>query len=174
MCTVGLTEYFDCPVGLKQGCIASPILFSIFINEFASLVENSGIKGVQLVPELTEILLLMFADDIALIADTVQGLQSLLNVLYDFCTNKGLIINIPKSMIVLDKKGGMLVRNERWSLGGERLRVVSCFTYMGVNFTKQLSLIQLAKAQATKGKCVLISILSELYQYGHLPKRSIF
>ena len=59
------------------------------------MVENSGINGVQLFSELTEIVLfLMFADDLALIVDTVQGLQRLLNLLYDFCTNKGLIINI--------------------------------------------------------------------------------
>ena len=61
--TEGLTEYFDCPSGLKQGCLASPILFSMFINEFAVLVEKSGIRGVQFFPDLTEILLLMFADD---------------------------------------------------------------------------------------------------------------
>ena len=34
-------------------------------------------------PNLTEICLLMFADDIALIADTVVGLQRQLNILYD-------------------------------------------------------------------------------------------
>ena len=101
--TEGLTNYFDCPIGFKQGCIASPILFSLFINEFANMV--------QLFPELTEILLLMFADDLALIADTVQGLKRLLNLLYDFCTNKGLIINTDKTIIVIFKKSGMLARN---------------------------------------------------------------
>ena len=65
------------------------------------MVQNSGINGVQLFPELTEIVLLMFADDFV---DTVQGVQCLLNLLYDFCTNKGLIINIIKTMIVVFKK----------------------------------------------------------------------
>ena len=75
--TEGLTDYFDCPSGLKQGCTASPILFSILIDELSGMVENSGIRGVQLFPELTEILLLMFADDLALISYTVSGLQKI-------------------------------------------------------------------------------------------------
>ena len=39
---------------------------------------------------------------------------------------------------------------------------------------KQLSLIQMAKAQATKGERVLISVLSKLHQYGQLPKEVFF
>ena len=35
-------------------------------NEFAREVENRGIRGVQLFPALVEILILMFADDLAL------------------------------------------------------------------------------------------------------------
>ena len=31
-----LTEFFDCPAGLRQGCILSLMLFSLFINEIAS------------------------------------------------------------------------------------------------------------------------------------------
>ena len=27
------TDYFECSVGLKQGCLLSPLIFSIFINE---------------------------------------------------------------------------------------------------------------------------------------------
>ena len=79
--TEGLTYYFDCPTGLKQGCIASPVLFLMFINELVCIFENSGIRSFRLYPELTEILLLMLADDLALVSDTVRGLQKLLNLL---------------------------------------------------------------------------------------------
>ena len=71
----GLTDFFNCPIGLKQGCLASPILISVFINELAAEVENSNLRGVQLLPDVPEILMLMFIDDLNLISDTIIGLQ---------------------------------------------------------------------------------------------------
>ena len=53
----------------------SPMLFIIFINELEKALENEGIRGIQLFPDYTEVFLLVFADDIALISDTVSGLQ---------------------------------------------------------------------------------------------------
>ena len=37
------TEYFDCPVGVKQGDCLSPTLFAIFINDLATELKNSNI-----------------------------------------------------------------------------------------------------------------------------------
>ena len=55
-----LTEFFDCRVGLRQGCTLSHILFSSFINEIASSSEQQGMHGIQLLPGLTAIFLLLF------------------------------------------------------------------------------------------------------------------
>ena len=38
-----VTEYFDCPIGVKQGCCLSPTLFSIFINDLVLEVKNTNI-----------------------------------------------------------------------------------------------------------------------------------
>ena len=170
----GLTAFFNCPVGLKQGCLASPILFSIFINELATEVENSNLRGVQLFPDLAEILLLMFGDDLALISDSVIGLQRLLNLLHNFCIVRDLVVNTVKTKVVVFKNGGILSKNEVWSYAGEILETVSCFTYLGLNFTRQLSLTQMADDQAIKGKRVLVSLLTKLYHYGQLPKEVFF
>ena len=83
--STGLSECFHCPNGLKQGCMLSPALLTLFINEFAELIENSGIPGIQNFPEDIQILILLFADDIALISDTITGPQKQLNLLYDYC-----------------------------------------------------------------------------------------
>ena len=150
--------------------MASPILFSIFINELATELENSNLRGVQLFPDLAEILLLMFADDLALISDSIIGLQRLLNILHNFCVIRDLVVNTVKTKVVVFKNGGLLNRNEVWSYAGKALEAVPCFTYLGFNFTRQLSLTQMACDQALKGKRVLISLLSRLHQYGQLSK----
>ena len=125
-------------------------------------------------PDLLEILLLMFADDLALILDTVVGLQRLLNLLYSFYQVKYLIVNTIKTKKMVYKNGGILAKTEHWTYGGVGQEVVPCFTYVGLNFTRQLSLTLMACEQAAKAKRILISILSKLYNYGQLSSEVFF
>ena len=81
-CNPRNTDYFNCIQGLKQGCLVSPVLFSFLINELASEIVLRGKHRIQLLPREIELLLLMFADDIALLSSTPVGLQNQLNVLY--------------------------------------------------------------------------------------------
>ena len=78
-----LTKVFMCPKGLKQGEVCSPVLFSMFINELTKDSVEGGKHGIQLSPELMELLILLFADDIVLCVNSVTGLQTQLNVLCD-------------------------------------------------------------------------------------------
>ena len=63
-----LTESFMCPNGLKQGEVCSPVLFSLFINELAREIVQRGRHGIQLIPDLIEIFILLFADDVILMS----------------------------------------------------------------------------------------------------------
>ena len=92
-----LTESFLCPRGLKQREICSPILFSLFINELANEIMQRGRHGIQLIPDLIEIFILLFADDVILVSDTVCGLQNQLTVLFDTA-------NMDKSNFVVFRK----------------------------------------------------------------------
>ena len=104
--STGLSECFYCPNGLKQGCMLSPALFTVIINKFAEMIENSGIQGIQLFPEGIQILILLFADDIALISDNISGLQKQLNLLpvFGYCMESKLAMNIDKTKVMLFKK----------------------------------------------------------------------
>ena len=55
---------FLCPRGLKQGEVCSPVLFSLFINELTKDIIENGKHGIQLSPDLIELLILLFADDV--------------------------------------------------------------------------------------------------------------
>ena len=92
-----LTESFVCPRGLKQGEICSQVLFSLFIDELANEIMQRGKHGIQVIPDLVEIVILLFADDVILVSDdvilvsnTVCGLQNQLNVLCNTASHLGL------------------------------------------------------------------------------------
>jgi len=76
-----LTDSFMCPRSVKQGDICSPILFSMFIDELANEIMERGRHGIQLTPDLVQIFILMFADDVILASYTVCCLQNQLNIL---------------------------------------------------------------------------------------------
>ena len=54
-CGSEITEYFTCFQGLKQGCLASPTLLSLFINELAHDIISQGTHGLQFSPNDIEI-----------------------------------------------------------------------------------------------------------------------
>ncbi len=61
------TDWFAIDLGVKQGCILSPTLFSIYINDLAKAIEGLDFG---IVMENYKLNVLLFADDIALIADS--------------------------------------------------------------------------------------------------------
>ena len=99
-------------------------------------MNNSNIPGIQLHPDITRIMLFLFADDLALLADTVVNLQRQLNLLSDFCNTNKLKVNKSKTKIVVFKNGGILSRHEAWTYNNVKLDVVNIFCYVGLTFTR--------------------------------------
>ena len=91
------TDWFDVNIGLKQGCLLSPILFNVYINDLANLLEHSD-NGVMV--NGVKINCLFYADDLVLIGESEEDLQGLLNVLSQWCNTNGLNINTDKTKVV--------------------------------------------------------------------------
>ena len=63
----GHTDFFECSLGLKQGCKLSPILFSYLISSLAEEISAHSKHGVQILTNTQDISALLFADDVALL-----------------------------------------------------------------------------------------------------------
>ena len=90
------TEWFDVTSGLRQGCSLSPLLFNIFINDLALKIKACG-KGVKIDGDIVGILL--YADDIVLLADNEKELQDMLDILNNWCVSNNKSVNATKAML---------------------------------------------------------------------------
>lgn len=89
-----LTNQFDIKTGVKQADNLSPTLFSILINDFVHEINNLDV-GIELVNR--KLSMLLYADDIALIAKSTEHLQCMLNKLHEWCRRQRVLKNTNKS-----------------------------------------------------------------------------
>ena len=107
-----ISEFFDCSLGVKQECLFSPLIFSLLITEVADFVRQNGRHGIQLLPGLEEILLLLFTDDVVLVSSTPAGPQNQISNLQKTSDSLGLTVNLGKTKVVIFRKGATLLREK--------------------------------------------------------------
>ena len=93
------TEWFNVHSGLRQGCILSPLLFILYINNLANYLKSLNI-GVSFGNE--KICILLYADDIVLLVGTANDLQVLLDALHDWCCTNDMNINSIATLCIFD------------------------------------------------------------------------
>ena len=97
------TDYFHCPIGVKQGDCLSPTLFAIFINDLAQQIKDSelGVKLGNIESNEMEILsILLYADDIVCLANSEIDLQAILVIIEEWCQKWRLEVNLTKTNIM--------------------------------------------------------------------------
>ena len=131
-----LTESFLVSSGVKQGDIISPLLFSLYLNDLAT-----GIKSLNCGVEINDITLaiLLYADDIALIAPDESSLQKMLSFVNDWCKRWRMAINADKTQIVHFRSPRSSRTNYQFKLGVHALSTVSQYKYLGVIFDEYLN-----------------------------------
>jgi len=162
------SDFFKYAVGLRQGEVLSPILFSFFVNDLELYLQNEPNSGL-LIDDIV-LMLLLFADDMAIFAKSPEELQTNINLLHSYCKTWGLIVNTDKTKIMVFRKRGRLLANEKWSFDGKELMVVDDFNYLGTvfNYTGNFKLNQ--EYLAGKAIKALNILLQHCKKYELKPK----
>ena len=95
----GIFESFRSDIGVKQGCPLSPTLFGLYIDkleEWLNLEDRDGVLMGEYV-----IRLLLYVDDLILIAKFALGLQEHLISHERFCRTVGMQVNTSKTKVVV-------------------------------------------------------------------------
>ena len=109
----------------------SPCLFTLFINDLPGELERGGARGVELRELVVRIL--MYADDGALVAESAEDLQLMLEILRQYCSKWRLLVNVSKTEIVVFHR---LKQREEYTFAynQEAVAVVESFKYLGLMF----------------------------------------
>ena len=98
------SDWFESKVGVRQGDTLSPLLFNIFINGIVEKVKQSGV-GVKIGDALLSVLL--FADDMVLLAESEFELGVLVGKVKEFCDQWKLEVNVGKTKVMVVSKDGI-------------------------------------------------------------------
>lgn len=122
-------EIFSLLCGLLQGDPLSPLLFAIYIRKLPEYLQrrNNGIK------------VILYADDVAIIATNQDDMRNALADLELFCTEYDLTINTNKSEVMRVRNDDVRTPPLDFEIRNIRLKEVEAFTYLGLRTNAALT-----------------------------------
>jgi hypothetical protein len=134
--STGISESFRSDIGVKQGCPLSPTLFGLYIDKLEEWLNSQGGDGIHLGKFI--IRLLLYADDLILIAKSILGLQEHLCSLEQFCRRVGMQVNISKTKVVVFSNKRKH-NQHKFYFEGNILEEVADYKYLRIDFNRNLS-----------------------------------
>jgi hypothetical protein len=157
------TRFFGVDVGLRQGCLMSPILFALYINGLAEEIKKANI-GARIIPSKSQrCASLLFADDIALIAEDKASLEKLMEIAFRYSIKWRFSFNYEKcAVVVFNNKAPQemvfgpcaeeCICGFHWRLGTTLIRQENSYRYLGMEVDTKLSQREFRKRLGGKAR----------------------
>ena len=103
----------------------SPLLINLFINNLAIFLKSLDL-GVKIGDE--NVCVMLYADDLVLLAESETDLQLLLNALYDWCGRNDMTVNLVKSNVVDFRQNSVSKTDFVFTFGDGSISVIDRYT----------------------------------------------
>lgn len=163
----GASAFFPCQTGVRQGENLSPLLFSIYLNDLKSYLDDHNAPGVKCelndenISVFFKLFILLFADDTVLFGNSSDELQNTLSIFENYCNEWKLTVNVSKTKIVIFS-GGRIPQDQKFQFGGEEVEIVSDYKYLGVILSRSGSFLKAKKYIADQANTALFSLLRKI------------
>lgn len=173
--------------GVKQGCVLAPTLFSIYLSAVIEDAFRDSNKGVHIQSrpgadlfnlsnfksktktKLCNVRELMFADDTALVAHTLEDMQDIVTAFAKSAHDFGLQINMKKTEVLFQPTPGSLAISQPIHIEGNILNNVSSFTYLGSTVTSDNNLDKELQNRMAKASSAFGRLTQRLWKNHNVP-----
>ena len=121
------SQWFNVTAGVRQGGVLSPDFYSIYVDDLISILKSSGV-GCYIQDMFAAAL--FYADDMAVLAPSIKGLQRLLNLSYNFCQQWDICLNEKKTKNMYFGKSCQI--DFQVSMNGKNIDWTEQWKYLGV------------------------------------------
>lgn len=123
-----LSSYYQ--MGLRQGCVLRTMLVNLFLNDMHDFIAG----GIYI--DNMKIRILMYADDIVMLAEDNEVLQMMIDKLEEYCRTWNLVVNLNKSKIMIF--GRQNLNKNKYTYMNSEIEVVTEYKYLGIILTPHL------------------------------------
>ena len=165
------TDHFKYHRGVRQGCVISPVLFNLFVNELLPLSFDPNKCDPFTLPNGQKLNCLLYADDLVILSRSKQGLTNCLKTLETFNAKWLINVKLKKTKVHIFKKSGRKSKDVSFSINNCLIEIVQEYTYLGVKITSSGSFDLCQKALAEKSLNAFYKIHKQL-NFSSLPLKS--
>ena len=134
--------------GLRQGCILSPLLFSLYINSLVNKLKEADV-GVMCRGQLISALL--YADDAVIFAEDEELMRGGMDVLAEWCKGWSVKVSVEKCEVMHLRRKGVKRSDEKFQVGSEEIKVMGEYKYLGCVVDEYLSNVRMVEERAKAG-----------------------
>ena len=121
------SDWFNISAGVRQGGVLSPNLYSIYVDDLLCMLKAAGI-GCHIRSIFAAAL--FYADDVALLAPSLKGLQCLLNICQAYCEKWDICLNPKKTKNLFF--GNRSAPSHELEINGNRIAWANKALYLGL------------------------------------------